>query len=499
MTCRITVWTPVTDEDARDSSALVRHLDSQTAPIERWELVLATSGGAHVPLLERLAARRPNVRVVVDGAEGTHAEGEWVLPLSPDDRLDRGALSSLLGLVSEAGVPDSLVVSTEAGRPGGSEVPILLVRRDALASEVTDVERSRERVERVVPAALRSRREPWAPARAGLLEDVTADANWVDDVLELRGRAPLHAAGATHVELVLVGRHHGQVRVLPIEIFTVSGDDEDSEPGLEWSARVHLAPEDRDDELEVWLQVAPAETDDESDATDQAEDRVEDDGAVSAHPEPLVGRVAAGPGTDAPAVLDGRLVCARSDGDALVIDLGATGRSLLGHLDPRRTSVVENPSGSLLTVGVPQLAHHGRPRVVQGSLLLDGHPLSARLVVDDSPRVECRLATLPGTAVLEWSFGPGPAAATGCDLVTSGTGEFTVVASRPDALHGSSRRSTTGGAGRAHLRPQASGPVAALRRRLPHGVDPVVSRLSKVPAFRDVYRRVTGLHGPDAR
>jgi hypothetical protein len=35
--------------------------------------------------------------------------------------------------------------------------------------------------------------------------------------------------------------------------------------------------------------------------------------------------------------------------------------------------------------------------------------------------------------------------------------------------------------------------VAALRRHLPHVVDPVVSKLSKVPAFRVAYRRVTGL------
>jgi hypothetical protein len=79
MLCRITVWTPVTDKDVAASTALVRHLDSQTSAVSEWELVLATPGGGHVAALERMAARRPNVRVLVDDVDRAvpRASGCW--------------------------------------------------------------------------------------------------------------------------------------------------------------------------------------------------------------------------------------------------------------------------------------------------------------------------------------------------------------------------------------------------------------------------------------
>jgi hypothetical protein len=478
MLCRITVWTPVTDKDVAASTSLVRHLDSQTSAVSEWELVLATPGGGHVAALERMAARRPNVRVLVDDVDRAGAEGEWVLDLAADDRLEPTALSRLAALTSDAATEDVLVVRPERAGPDGTATPLVLTRRGSSGARRARGVEDERGAEVVVPVPLRGRRAPWAPDPAKVAPDVTARARWVDGMLELDGRAPLHAGGAARAELVLVGRHHHTVRSVPVDAFTVSGDDEDTEPGLEWSARIGVTPDDVDDELEVWLQVEPTDTDDE-----------EGEGATASHRSPLVGRVGAPAGlaTEAPAVIDGRLVCARTDQDALVIDVGATGRSLLGPLDPRQTSVVEDATGSLLTIRLPQVAHHGHPRVVRGALLLDGHPLPARLVVDDEPRVECRLAGLPGSAVLECSFGRGPAAATGCAVLVSLTGEFTVVARRSSDL------SAVADDERPGTRPRASGPVAALRRHLPHVVDPVVSKLSKVPAFRVAYRRVTGL------
>lgn len=477
MLCRITVWTPVTDKDVAASTALVRHLDSQTSAVSEWELVLATPGGGHVAALERMAARRPNVRVLVDDVDRAGAEGEWVLDLATDDRLAPAALSRLSALTSDAATEDVLVVRPERAEPDGTATPLVLTRRGGPGAR-RGVEDEGAAAEVVVPVPLRGRRTPWAPDPATVVPDVTARARWVDGMLELDGRAPLHAGGAARAELVLVGRHHDTLRFVPVDAFTVSGDDEDTEPGLEWSARIGVTSGDVDDELEVWLQVEPTDTDDE-----------EGEGATASHRSPLVGRVGAPAGlaTEAPAVIDGRLVCARADQDALVIDVGAAGRSLLGPLDPRQTSVVEDATGSLLTIRLPQLAHQGPARVVRGALLLDGHTLPARLVVDDEPRVECRLAGLPGRAVLECSFGRGAAAATGCAVLVSRTGEFTVVAMRPSDL------SAVADDERPGTRPRASGPVAALRRHLPHGVDPVVSKLSKVPAFRVAYRRITGL------
>ncbi|HET7802100.1 MAG TPA: hypothetical protein VFL38_16880, partial [Humibacillus xanthopallidus] len=68
MTRRITVWTPVTDDTVAPATALLRHLDAQTLPVQEWELVLAAAPGPLVSDLERVAAHRPNVRVVVQEA-----------------------------------------------------------------------------------------------------------------------------------------------------------------------------------------------------------------------------------------------------------------------------------------------------------------------------------------------------------------------------------------------------------------------------------------------
>ncbi|HET7801168.1 MAG TPA: hypothetical protein VFL38_12150, partial [Humibacillus xanthopallidus] len=460
-------------------------LDAQTLPVQEWELVLAAAPGPLVSDLERVAAHRPNVRVVVqeageapqDAADPMQAEGEWVLVLALDDRLERTALSQLAQLGSEAGDHDVLTVRAQTAPRGAADRAVVLTRRDGSRDSGVG-ERS---AEVVAAEPLRRRVAPSASDPAHVLSDVTADVRWVDGALELHGRAPLHAAGAAGADLVLVGRRTGVVIAHPVDAFTVSGDDEDTEPGLLWSASVPVDANDADDiddELEVWLEVSSSDTDDE-----------EGEGSRTEKRKPLVGRVAAAEDdVDAPAVVQGRLVSVRSDGDGVVVDLGATGRSLLGRLDPRRATVVEDATGSLLTVEVPQLEHRSTG-VVDGALVLGGVPLPARLVLDEFPRVECRLAGSPGRTTLEWSFGPGPAAPTGCEMVTSATGEFVVSAPRPETL----ARPVTVRRPKAPARPQATGPVAALRRRLPKGVDPVVAKLSTMPSLRGAYRRATGL------
>ena len=52
MTRRITVWTPVTDENVASAIALLRHLDAQTLRVGEWELVLAAPTGTDVSALE---------------------------------------------------------------------------------------------------------------------------------------------------------------------------------------------------------------------------------------------------------------------------------------------------------------------------------------------------------------------------------------------------------------------------------------------------------------
>ncbi|TQM62268.1 hypothetical protein [Humibacillus xanthopallidus] len=483
MTRRITVWTPVADDTVASATALVHHLDAQTLPVQEWEVVLAASPGPHVADLERVAAHRPNVRVLVqdagevpaDEGEADHAraEGEWVLVLAPDDRVEPAALSRLVQLGAEAGDHDVLSVRAATTLWGVADGTVVLTRREGSRAR----EGGQRAAERVAPMGLRRRVAPSPSDPAHVLSEITADVRWVDGVLEFLGRAPLHAAGAAGADIVLVGRRTGVVHAHPVDTFTVSGDDEDTEPSLLWTASVPVEAHDVDDELEVWLEVEPSDTDDEEGAS-----------ARGALRPPLVGRVEAAPDRelDAPAVVRGRLVSVRSDGEGIVVDLGATGRSLLGRLDPRHATVVEDATGSLLTVEVPQLEHRSTG-VVEGSLLIGGVPLPARLVIDEFPRVECRLTGSPGRAALEWSFGPGPAAPTGCEVITSPTGEFVVATPRPEAPAATVR------APRAPARPQATGPVAALRRRLPKGVDPVVAKLSTMHSLRGAYRRATGL------
>ena len=474
MTRRLTVWTPVTAESATSAIALLRHLDGQTLAASEWELVLAAGAGTDVSALEVAASHRPNVRVLVGDADRTRATGDWVLDLAPEDRLEATALSRLVDLTSQAGGEDVLTVRADAARRHTADDVVVLTRRGAAADG------GARSAETVVPTSVRCEPGPaLLEEQATLLPGVTAEVRWVDGELELHGRATLPAPGALRAHVVLVGKDSGSVRARPVDAFTVSGDDEDSEPSLLWTARVPVTPEDPDDELELWLEVAASETDDEENEAPRPEPV-----------PPLVGRVESPPEvvTDAPAVLDGRLVSVRSDGDGLVVDVGAIGRSVLGHLDPTQATVVEDATGSLLRVTLPQLAHRGTG-VVDGALVLNGVRLPARLIVDDEPRVECYLVGQPGRSSLGASFGPGPDAPTGCEVLTSATGEYTVVTPVSRArVAAPAKRSSA-----ARPRPQATGPVAALRRRLPRGVEPAVSKLARLPALREAYRRATGL------
>lgn len=473
MTRRITVWTPVTDENVASAIALLRHLDAQTLAVSAWELVLAAPTGTDVSALEVAASRRPNVRVLVGDTDQALADGDWVLDLAPDDRLEATALSRLVDLTSQAGGEDVITPRSAGARRHTAERVLRLTRRGAAADGGT------RSIERVVPTSLRYEPGPTPDdEQVTVLSGVTAEVRWVDDVLLLRGRVTLPAPGALGADVVLVGRHGGRVRAHPVDAFTVSGDDEDSEPSLLWTARVAVTPDDGDDELEVWLQVAASETDDEENEAPRLVPAL-----------PLVGRVTSPSEvmTDAPAVLDGRLVSVRSDSDGLVVDVGAIGRSVVGHIDPGHATAVEDATGSLLRVTLPQLARRGTG-VVDGALVIGGVRLPARLVVDDEPRIECYLVGLPGRSTLKASFGPGPAASTGCEVLTSATGEYLVVTPRAPAPESPPVKTPA-------VRPQsqATGPVAALRRRLPRGVEPAVSKLASLPALREAYRRATGL------
>src|SRR3954470_11332314 len=103
MTRRLTVWTRVEAKGVPAALALLRHLDAQTLPVEDWELVISTAPSALSAALEFAVSHRPNVRLVVGAEELVDPEGDWVLRLALDDRLEASALSRLVDIGGQSG------------------------------------------------------------------------------------------------------------------------------------------------------------------------------------------------------------------------------------------------------------------------------------------------------------------------------------------------------------------------------------------------------------
>jgi hypothetical protein len=180
------------------------------------------------------------------------------------------------------------------------------------------------------------------------------------------------------------------------------------------------------------------------------------------------------------AVVDGRPLVVRaaaqgSAEQAAQLDVGATLGGLAGPAPQGTATVVETVGGILLTLDQPTIHVHGDADL-DARLLLDGFALRARLVCrDGAARVESLASSLAGVSRLSLVVGGGKPVPTGLRLRVDGVGTMTVETVPPEPKP----------------RPAPSGPpplVQRVRRLAPKPLEPVVRRLSRVPALRRAYR-----------
>lgn len=176
------------------------------------------------------------------------------------------------------------------------------------------------------------------------------------------------------------------------------------------------------------------------------------------------------------AIIDGRPSVVRAGEHGAQLDVGATATPVTGAAPQATATVVESVRGVLLTLDQPGLHVHGDADL-HGRLLLDGFALPARLVCrDGAARVEALASSLAGVSRIALRFGGGKPVQTGLRLRVDGVGVMTVEAVPPPKPEAPSAP-----AGPPRL-------VQRIRRRAPAPLEPVVRRLSRVPALRRAYR-----------
>jgi hypothetical protein len=188
--------------------------------------------------------------------------------------------------------------------------------------------------------------------------------------------------------------------------------------------------------------------------------------------------VGAGPARSA--VLDGRPYVVRGLDGVLQLDAGATVSSAIGPVTKDRAAVTESVRGALLTFQYPTVHVQG-DGVLDARLLLDAFRLPAHLVCEDGrARLEAYIGSLAGSSLVSVVAGGGAPVRTGLRLRVDGAGRMTFqTAPPPRPAPAPGRR---------------GGPlVQRLRHRLPGVLEPVVSRLSRVPVLRKAYRRLIRL------
>jgi hypothetical protein len=185
------------------------------------------------------------------------------------------------------------------------------------------------------------------------------------------------------------------------------------------------------------------------------------------------------PGPSRSAVLAGRPYVARSGGQVLQLDAGATRSSVIGPLPRSRTSIAESALGTLVTFDYPTLHVQGNG-VLDARLLLDGFALPGQLICRDGrARLEVYASSLAGMSTVAVIAGGGRPVPTGLRLRVDGKGTMSFVNAPPP-------RQTASGS----TAPAGAPLVQRLRRRMPGALEPTVRRLSQVPALRQAYRRL---------
>ena len=193
-------------------------------------------------------------------------------------------------------------------------------------------------------------------------------------------------------------------------------------------------------------------------------------------------------------IVDGKLVVGASSKGTLVIDVGATKSSPVASVDVDQVHITEDVRGALFRAHMPKVYTTG-PGAIDGAIMLDRFRLPARLVADQQGvSLQFFVSGLAGESTLFTQFGASPAAATGLNLVISGTGEMGVTPTPPPPPP-EPRKSPPAARPtppRAPAVPPKPVPVLRrLRRSVPEPLEPLARRLSRNSVARRLYRRMT--------
>ena len=193
-------------------------------------------------------------------------------------------------------------------------------------------------------------------------------------------------------------------------------------------------------------------------------------------------------------MVDGKLVVGASSKGTLVIDVGATKSSPVASVDVDQVHITEDVRGALFRAHLPKVYATG-PDAIDGAIMLDRFRLPARLVADQQGvSLQFFVSGLAGESTLFTQFGASPAAATGLNLVISGTGEMGVTPTPPPPPP-EPRKSPPAARPkppRAPAVPPKTVPVLRrLRRSVPEPLEPLARRLSRNSVARGLYRRMT--------
>lgn len=196
------------------------------------------------------------------------------------------------------------------------------------------------------------------------------------------------------------------------------------------------------------------------------------------------------PAHAAPALLGSSGVVVHT-ADRLTLDIGAARSPLLPSLDAGLASIEESAGGNLLSLPLPGL-HCFEAKDLSCTVFLGKLAVPGRVeIVGDQARLRAFVSGIAGDQPMAAKFGRGVKQDLGLTLHVDGLGAMSVVPtpSPPKRKKRSKPKATA--TKRHRRRPRPKGPVAALRRAVPKPLEPFARRLSGVPVFRRIYRRLT--------
>lgn len=466
---------------------LVDELDRQSLPTESFEVVwhlqdTETATG----YITEVVQRRPNVRLVVGDLREALVvcRGEYVILLSSEDRAyPRCAevltsfarahdLDSAVGRASIPGRSVPVVAMADAvdiGPPQIGPELLLAVRRDLARLD---------EAQRLIPVGRCGvvSAEPVVSRSGGdTSRDLLAvlDARWDGGRLVLDCRLP---EGDEAVVAVIQKRVDSAQYLLPVEPLPEPGT---APAGPENRIRVALDPRTavagRPLTSGVWqvlVQSGPTSS------------------TTTLRPLQWCQCSPALLGTHAYVPLE-------SEG-GLAVDAGPTVGALVAAPDPALGVVHESVSGSRLVLSLPDI-HTFEAADVEVAVSFGGIVVPATLRVDGAGvRLETLATGVPGAVPLAVQIGQCPLRPTGLDLEVANAGSMRLVRSpRPASPAKAAVKPTKAAAkkpatkARTKRRRPRRGALAAVRRRVPSALEPLVKFASRRPVLKRVYRRFT--------